>query len=627
MISRREALLYSLGWAYVDTWSDAAPGGDEILFLQYNTEPIVDSTGNGWTLTYDYAPVTTDGALIARPYLTSNYAAFVSDAGDPGSVVATPGLRLETMRFTIEGYFHRCGATDDGGDWEFGSDVSFATEDFSHSFTAQLSIAWASWFGSSMVRVIPTISGDYYQNISTPTIEFEFTPGAMTHIRAEFDEGALVVYVDGAVVYSEAAYFAYLEGDTGVPYPPPSPMYAYYANLLQFNGDEREAYMDDTLVRRGVLGEEYTPTERPFECPITGWIEVAFLQTDDAGTDHHLGAGANGVCQSRDGTVTVVGCEGAAAAYVFNASGQVQKLVPIDSTPLFGHAVAISGDKSTIAVLSSNQGAYVFVWDEEEGEYVHQQKVTFTGAQFGTGYDWVSLDEVGDMLAASIPSDWDGTGSVFVARRVSGVYSQIDGGAGLYDPAFTVNAHGWAHAWNQAGTRLIATGPGGDGSFYVWDWGGGTTWTLTERVDFDLGSGKNPGTSLSVSDNGLSAIFGCSGASGTKAVIYDDASGFTKTAELDIGNPHSSVAMRGDGLEVIVSGISGFVEARAWTKTGGSWPGIPTQVFDCDHVDATDLFGSSAWLAKDGGHYAATAPLDDTAATDAGSLILFEKAD
>jgi hypothetical protein len=40
--------------------------------------------------------------------------------------------------------------------------------------------------------------------------------------------------------------------------------------------------------------------------------------------------------------------------------------------------------------------------------------------------------------------------------------------------------------------------------------------------------------------------------------------------------------------------------------------------------DYPDNFGASAWFAKDGGHLAVCAPLDDTGATNVGAVYFFK---
>ena len=113
-----------------------------------------------------------------------------------------------------------------------------------------------------------------------------------------------------------------------------------------------------------------------FQSTPSGWVEIAQLFGEDAGSDENEEFGDSVAISGHTILISAPGDEGSGAVFVFDYDGvawnQTAKLSETSSGLLFGGAVAIEGDRAMIGVVGENNrtgAAYIFersgsVWSE-----------------------------------------------------------------------------------------------------------------------------------------------------------------------------------------------------------------------------------------------------------------------
>jgi hypothetical protein len=339
------------------------------------------------------------------------------------------------------------------------------------------------------------------------------------------------------------------------------------------------------------------------------------------------------------------------------------------SGALFGKAVATSDDGSTVIIGMPNErnpnndpdggteqvgpngikitaqgSASVFTRDAEAWTQV--AKLTPTdGEDFTTFGNDIAL--AGDGSTAIITS---GNDRVYAFRNRSGAWTQT---ATLTDSDADINGN---HVTSVAvstdgstaliGTRSGTLGKPPAGSAYVFRRAGGAWHQETQLTANDVDLGDEFGGSVTLSDDGTSAVVTAesdddpNGRGGGSAYVFSVSGGSWKqTAKLAAadGEPRDyfgdSVAMSGDGTTAIVGSMGAnnangerAGSAYVFQRAAGSWRG-ETELTAGDG-DSGDAFGWAIAASADGSRAIVTAGGDHTAnGPDAGSAFLMSRDD
>ena len=278
------------------------------------------------------------------------------------------------------------------------------------------------------------------------------------------------------------------------------------------------------------------------------WTQTTKLLASDGAPSDYFGYS---VSISNDGLTAIVGAyrdddngSGSGSAYIFNyANGtwtQTTKLLASDGAPsdFFSISVSISNDGLTAIV-----GAYL---DDDDGSN--------SGSAYIFNYDNISDTWTQTKLLASdaAPGDTFGT-SVSISNdgltAIVGAYGDDDNGSNS-GSAYIFNYDNISDTWTQ--TKLLASdgapgdqfgkaavsisgdgltaivGSSGDddngsnsGSAYIFNYDNiSDTWTQTKLLASDRASGDSFGNSLSISNDGLTAIVGAVGDDSGKGSVY-----------------------------------------------------------------------------------------------------------
>jgi hypothetical protein len=263
------------------------------------------------------------------------------------------------------------------------------------------------------------------------------------------------------------------------------------------------------------------------------WTEQQKLKASDPGTGDHFGVS---VSISSDGNTCIVGSSAGSmgAAYVFSKTGSTwteQQKITSDDIQLgdeFGNSVAISGDGNTCIVgayfedsPSSNTGAaYVFARSGSPGVWTQQEKL-LASDRSGDDHFGNSVAISGDGNTAIVGAHYEDTGGVeagaayIFTRTGSPEWSEqqkiqssdIDSND-QFGQDVSLNDNG-----NTAivGARYVNIGGSTTGAAYIFT-RAGATWSEQQKIlASDKGSGDYFGTSVSLSNDGLSTIIGAWG--------------------------------------------------------------------------------------------------------------------
>ena len=327
----------------------------------------------------------------------------------------------------------------------------------------------------------------------------------------------------------------------------------------------------------------------------------------------------------------------------FGLFSQVQKGNDLDGSNLgdyYGYAVAIDDDGSHMVVGvpysddgSSNAGrVIVYSWN---GSSWSQVGSAINGEAAGDVFGWgVAIDSDGDVIAVAGPwNDGNGAdaGHVRVFSWNGSSWNQmgvdIDGeAAGDYS--------GYSISMNAAGTRIVIGADDNNGSgthaghARIYNWSGSAWSQLGSDIDaLYTSGGVGLGTSTSMSDDGTRVVLGAPYYNLNTGVINN--SGYTQVLQYSSGswstkgniiygsdlNEYSGgqVSISGDGNIISVKGGG---KIKVYSLSGSTWVQRGATM--------TEIAGiSSAVLDYDGSHIVISSTGDDSAATNAGMLKMY----
>ena len=436
---------------------------------------------------------------------------------------------------------------------------------------------------------------------------------------------------------------------------------------VSLNGDGNTAlvgaFRDDTTAGTDA-GSAYV-----FVRSGNSWSEQAKLTAADAATSDNFG---NSVSISSDGNTALVGAyqddlpswANAGSAYVFVRDGtswsQQAKLTAADpnSNDYFGYSVALSGD-GNLALSGTYQddqpgaanagSAYVFV--RSGSTWSQQTRLT---ASDGAADDYFGF-------AVSLNSD--GTTALVGAQRDSTTVAIITGSAYV----FVRNGTNWSQqtqlmaadgalydyfgstvSLNSDGNTALIGAPYDDttagtdaGSAYVFV-RDGTSWSQQIKLRDATGAASDRfGNAVALSSDGLMALVGASWddtTAGTNAgsvsVFLRSGANWNRQAQLTAGDGSAgdalgrSVSLSSDGSTALVGAClddtaagTDAGSAFVFVRNGSCWS--PQAKLTASDGAATDEFGISVSLSRDGNTALVGAFFEDTPAANAGSAYVF----
>lgn len=320
------------------------------------------------------------------------------------------------------------------------------------------------------------------------------------------------------------------------------------------------------------------------------------------------------------------------AAWLFNRQNgkwtqQGPKVIGGDSLSMFGSAVALSGDGSTLIVggyddASGMGGAWVFarsngVWKQQGPKLVGigADRTTLDGNTIGSGLGGaVALSADGNTAAVGGHSDQQFMGAVWIFIRQTGVWSQQGPKLVGFDTAPGVAFQGFSVALSADGNTLIVGGvnddAGGIGAAWIFVRSGNVWSQQGPKLvgsEADMSSGQ--GWSVALSADGNTAIVGgFSLANGSRvpvAWVWTRQNGIwaqqgPKLVGTGIIGPSApSVALSADGNIAIMGGGDDNNHAgAAWSfiRDNGVWTQLGSKLV----VNSSHYFGTSVALSADG---------------------------
>lgn len=547
-------------------------------------------------------------------------------SGQPGG-----GVACVNGKFQIEHWYQRTGGTgplSSGNQW----DHAWYLE-FDDGTWLEFVIGNAFFPSDSTYRrtFILSVSSSVTGYDEFRTADFDFLPDDNFHaIRCAMDgSGNFAMLVDGAIVASGTLTATVPAG-------------AHIVDMAW--GDVRTGQrMDEARVILGAADlAEYTPATGAWstaDCDsgvgVAGWTLIGTLTASDAAASDQLGSTPMSVCMNRAGTICVVGCpsddSGKGTAYVFTRTGdvwsQAQKLTATGGAAgdAFGTSVAISGNGSVIAVgapgddngLGTNAGSvYVFTGTPGSCAQVQRLESSSSVSTVGVGTS-LAISETGTTIATGAPNDAGDEGTTYVFAGTPGSMTEQ---AALYDAVGLVNAfQGYSVALSSNGDVLAAGAPGYSSSAGRIDiyTRSGSTWSFAQSLQrSDAAGGQFFGSFVSLDDAGTVLAAGNDSSTTPRVAFFRKTTSWAEaTTERTVFRAVTAL-LDGGGTRLIGThtGSDSFEFNRF---VGAQWTASHT-------FDYPDNFGASAWFAKDGGHLAVCAPLDDTAASNAGAVYFFK---
>jgi hypothetical protein len=420
-----------------------------------------------------------------------------------------------------------------------------------------------------------------------------------------------------------------------------------------------------TITFRATDGTNILPQVSSFTLTFpVDWSSItqqAQIQASDADGFDDFG---NAISITPDGSTVIVGAHrndtggtNNGAAYIFTLSGsswsQQAQIQASDAESMdhFGYGVDISENGNTAIVGSWNEdttasdagAAYIFI--RSGTSWSQQAKIQHSGAtqndNFGSA---VSITNDGNMAIIGARAREDqvnyiSSGAAYIFTRSGTSWSQQ---AELFPSNPTSgDEFGWSVSISKSdgntaivGSPLEDTGVSNAGSAYIYT-RSGTSWSQQAQIQAsDRGSSDNFGRSVSISDDGNTAIIGSpyedSGATNTGAAYIFTRSGTTWSQQAKIqasdlpggGQFGISVDIKGDGDTVAVgaqNANNGAGYAYIFTRSGSSWT---QQVrIQASNAGPSDQFGCSIAISESSvvvGAYS-----EDTTADESGSAYIF----
>jgi hypothetical protein len=340
---------------------------------------------------------------------------------------------------------------------------------------------------------------------------------------------------------------------------------------------------------------------------------------------------------SGDGNTALIGApnDGPGSVWVFSHSGstwtQQAKLLPNDlgaplGDPVFGEAVAISGDGDTALIgapgdttAGSPSGAFwIFTrsgstWTQQGPRLVPPEISDVGEAGFS-----VSLSSDGNTALIGDPSDNLNVGAAFVYTRSGGVWteSQKLTGSGEVGAA----RFGDAVAISGDGTTALVGGPhdsSNDGA--VWAFalsGGGWSQQGPKIVPNDEVGSEVFGASVALSADGNTGLVGAAPVDALPDFAGDawaftrsggawtqQGSKLTRSGEVGPGDFGASSTLSADGNTALIGGdgdAGGKGAAWEYTRSGVTWTQQGSKITPTDEV-GVGTFGFGISLSSDGG--------------------------
>lgn len=362
---------------------------------------------------------------------------------------------------------------------------------------------------------------------------------------------------------------------------------------------------------------------------------------------------------------------GAAWVWTRDANGwrQRQKLIPSDilAGDKFGHAVAISGDGSTIAVAAHEQATTaadagaVYIFVKQNNAWVQQARIEPDVAPLAVekfGFS-ISLDYTGDTLLTGMPFMDDGGtefGAAFIHERSGTTWSQ----SAKLTHAVRVNVDTLGYSAYISGDGKVAfvgaTMASTTGAVFVYKkgtgWADGTEdqkLVASDPNTFDeFGAAVNSfytfgGTPISSSYDGSRLFIGAYGWDGAQsnigAVYYFEESGgtWTETQKIIGQSLSQSFHFFGYGVDCDRDGEKLLVSAQS-DDDGNSNAGriflyersasgryLETGTAQSSTQQAGGFFGNRVFLVGSGGYACvAASDYDGNGLTDSGAIFTFE---
>jgi hypothetical protein len=294
---------------------------------------------------------------------------------------------------------------------------------------------------------------------------------------------------------------------------------------------------------------------------------------------------------SADGNTALVGAYGKSGQtgeiYIYTRSGLIwteqQRITAPEGgyQDTFGFSVSLSpdGNIAVVGALSvdsggrTNNGA-VYVFTRTAGVWTQQQKLTASDAtnSAGLGYS-VDISSDGLTILAGAEYENSATGSAYLYKYESGEW--VEQRKFTASDAATGDRYGTSVSLSEDGnTALIGayqedTSPNsGNGAAYVYTLSG-TTWTEQKLLSPDISSSDSFGASVSISADGLTAVIGAGsegyseGSGGGAAYIYT-ISGSTWTYQAKLTASDNAVGdFFGESVALSADGNTALIGANA----------------------------------------------------------------
>jgi hypothetical protein len=338
--------------------------------------------------------------------------------------------------------------------------------------------------------------------------------------------------------------------------------------------------------------------------------------------------GTGSLSFSKDGTRLVVGAwmynsqQGRFYIYTFSGGQYVlDSGMPIDGTSgsHLGYCVNLNDDGTKVGIGTNGSQGWAKVYERSaSGSW------SLRGSTFGSGTNWtrgVVLDASGDRALGSALGDntlklfdWNGGSSAYTETTTFSGSGSFGGGHDMTRDGLTVigmnrdsnaTVKAWKYAngsWSQLGSDISV----GD---------------MTDAIHMARGTGTRfvVGANAHNSSTGILKLYEYSGSSWSKIQEW---TGYTSGVSLGIDHSISddgTIIIAGSNADDTGSSGSNAGMISIFTETNGIWE--EKRFFgDTDN----DQLGYGVTMSYDGGFYAACAPNNDEAASDAGKVRIYQ---
>jgi hypothetical protein len=515
------------------------------------------------------------------------------------------------------------------------------------------------WYKIATINTSPDISSvNETTSGSTTTLSangtFDLTVGANTVVTitaSDADEGTDLIY-SHTVTSGNTSDVATITQGTG-------------ASENVFTFAPASATGGTLVVRFDVTDNTNTAQfTNSFTLTFLSWssaTQQAKIQASDAESSDSFSY--NAVSISNDGDTAIVGAynedttaSNAGSAYIFTRSGtswsQQAKIQASDAqaTDYFGYSVAISGDGNTAIVsayaedTTATWAGSAYIFTRSGASWSEQAKIQGSDVEAYSAFGIsVSISNDGDTAIIGSYAEDSEAGSVYIFTRSGTSWSEqaelnaSDAQAG--------DNFGYSVSISNDGDKVIVgaanedTGGSNAGAAYVFT-RSGASWSQQAKIQAsDKGANDKFGTSVSISNDGDTAIVGAygedttAGEAGSAYVFTRSGASWSQQAKIQASDAESSdffgfhVDLSGDGDTTIVgaanedTGGSNAGSAYVFTRSGTSWS--QQKKIQASDAQAGDNFGYGVSISNDGSTAIVGAYNEDTTASNAGSAYIF----